>query len=88
MITALCLVRGDMDGQISLSDLPEQIYIKSLFSGWREATREQARRWATHIVNHSTGRFDREEEINSRLRGITYAELMKKEPEHTTAADS
>lgn len=66
-----------MDGQITFSDLPEQIYIKSLFSGWREATREQAEQFAKNMWNSITTSINREEYINSRLRGTTYAELIK-----------
>lgn len=69
-----------MDGQMSLSDIQQEtpkIYVKPKFSDWNEVDRETATAWATYQYRTLPKRLNREEEINSRLRGITYAELME-----------
>ena len=62
-----------MNGQISLDELTEKkIEVRSLFRGWVEVDREQAKRFAKGLMGN-------EESKNGRLRGITYAELMEEE---------
>mgnify|MGYP003408032390 CR=1 FL=1 len=66
--------------QIELIDVaPEEIQVKSLFTGWHGATEEQAKQFAKTLYNHITTAIDREAYINTRLRGTTFADLMKKE---------
>lgn len=66
--------------QIELIDIsPEEIQIKSLFTGWHGATEEQARQFAKTLCNYITTAIDREAYINTRLRGTTFAELLKHE---------
>jgi len=57
-----------------------KIEIKSLFGGWRPATREQAARWAEVIIDKAINIPSEKlnEYINTRLRGITAEELLKK----------
>lgn len=56
------------------------IEIKSLFTAWHETTREQAKKYAKWLYNNITTMREskRIEYIEtSRLRGISFAELMK-----------
>lgn len=57
--------------------MEQEIYIKSLFSGWRKATKEQAQRWAEHFINHAGNREKAIEIVRKRLKGITLEELFK-----------
>lgn len=57
--------------------MEQEIYIKSLFSGWRKATNEQAQRWAEHFINHAGNREKAIEIVRKRLKGITLEELFK-----------
>lgn len=53
-----------------------KIFIKSLFSGWHEASKEQATRWATHILNGSNCKRETIIELaNKRLKGATLESL-------------
>lgn len=56
------------------------IKTKSLFSGWHEATKEQAKEFAKFLLNNITAMTEKEkiEYINkNKLQGITVEELLK-----------
>lgn len=52
------------------------IYVKSLFTGWREVNKEQALSYAKHIYKFSTGIADKDkiQYINDNLKGIVFKE--------------
>ena len=56
------------------------IEIKSLFTDWHETTREQAKKYAKWLYNNITTMTESKKieyiETN-RLKGISFAELMK-----------
>lgn len=56
------------------------IKTKSLFSGWHEATKEQAKEFAKFLMSSITNMAEKEkvEYINkNKLQGITVEELLK-----------
>ena len=54
------------------------IKVKSLFSGWNEVNKEQAKRFVLHLKNGITTMTDSKkiEYINTKLQGITVQELI------------
>ena len=66
-----------MNGQITIDGLTDKIEIRGTFSGWKTVTKEEAGRFANGWYKRITTNIDKEAYINERLRGTTYAELMK-----------
>lgn len=53
------------------------IMLKSLFSGWRPATKEQAKRFVNHLYHHGGG-HGLMKHIQDRVRGIDIKELIER----------
>ena len=53
----------------------KKIYIKSLFSGWRQVDELQAQRWASHFINDASNRQKAVEIVPRRLIGSTIEKL-------------
>lgn len=60
------------------------IEVKAPYSGWKEVTREQAKRWVEAMQDGMVAipQDEQEEYFDTHLlRGVTYKELMKDENE-------
>ena len=54
----------------------KKIFVKSLFNGWHEVSKEQATKWATHMLNGSNCKKETVIQLlNKRLKGATLESL-------------
>lgn len=54
----------------------KKIFVKALISGWHEVSKEQAKKWATHMLNGSSCKREKVIQIiNKRIIGATLESL-------------
>lgn len=54
----------------------QKILIKSFFNGWRQVTKEQAKRWADNLINNAGHRKNAIEIAKKRLKGIELEKII------------
>lgn len=53
------------------------IEIKTYFHDWKKVSKDQAKRWAKHILNSGNAPMNqRKEWLKGRIKGITLEELL------------